>query len=129
MAETTYRLIGSDRVAILRDDGMSNEEMVRIAQQWELARTPVRVYNVIFENGHPMKAQYRYFIGERKEAQNRFFTGERKEALVEFMAAASLTHRVMFVEDSGAIFITESKDGNTNIDADLIEAFANALAD
>ena len=117
MAETTYRLIGSDRVAILRDDGMSNEEMVRIAQQWELARTPVRVYNVIFENGHPMKAQYRYFIGERKEA------------LVEFMAAASLTHRVMFVEDSGAIFITESKDGNTNIDADLIEAFANALAD
>ena len=117
MVGEAQRLIGSDRVAILRGDGMSNEEMVRIANQWEVDWTPVRVYNVIYENGHPMKAQ------------NRFFTGERKEDFVEFMAAVSLTHRVMFVEESGAIFITESKDGNTNIDADLIEAFANALAD
>lgn len=117
MVGEAQRIIGIDRVAILRGDRMSNKEMVRIAKQWEVDWTPVRVYNVIYENGHPMKAQ------------NRFFTGERKEALVEFMAAASLTHRVMFVEDSGAIFITESKNGNTNIDADLIEAFANALAD
>jgi hypothetical protein len=33
----------------------------------------------------------------------------------------------MFVEKDGAIFITESEDGKTNIDADLIEAFARAL--
>ena len=115
MVGEAQRIIGTDRVAILRGDGMSNEEMARIAQQWKADWTPVRVYNVIFEDGHPMKAQ------------NRFFTGERKEALVEFMAAASLTHRVMFVEDSGAIFITESEDGKTNIDADLIEEFARAL--
>ena len=115
MVGEAQRLIGSDRVAILRGDGMSNEEMVRIAKQWEVDWRPVRVYNVIYENGHPMKAQ------------NRFFTGEEKEDLVEFMAAVSLTHRVMFVEKDGVIFITESKNGQTNIDADLIEAFARAL--
>ena len=102
-------------MAILRGDGMSNEEMVRIAKQWEVDWTPVRVYNVIYENGHPMKAQ------------NRFFTGEGKDDFVGFMAAVSITHRVMFVEKDGAIFITESEDGNTNIDADLIEEFARAL--
>lgn len=115
MVGEAQRIIGIDRVAILRGDRMSNEEMVRIAKQWEVDWTPVRVYNVIYENGHPMKAQ------------NRFFTGEKKEDLVEFMAAVSLTHRVMFVEEGGAIFITESKNGQTNIDADLIEAFARAL--
>lgn len=115
MVGEAQRLIGSDRVAILRGDGMSNEEMVSIAKQWEVDWTPVRVFNVIYENGHPMKAW------------NRFFTGEEKEVLVQFMAAVSLTHRVMFVEESGAIFITESKNGQTNIDADLIEAFARAL--
>ena len=117
MVGEAQRIIGIDRVAILRGDGMSNEEMVRIAKQWEVDWRPVRVYNVIYENGHPMKAQ------------NRFFTGERKDDFVEFMAAVSLTHRVMFVEKDGAIFITESKDGNTNIDADLIQEFANALVD
>ena len=51
-----------------------------------------------------------------------FFSDE----FVEFMFDVSLTHKVMYVEANGYVFITESEDHQTNIDADLIAAMLNA---
>jgi hypothetical protein len=48
------------------------------------------------------------------------------DEFVEFMHQMSFTHRVMYVEENGFVFITESKDHQTNIDADLITAMLNA---
>jgi hypothetical protein len=38
------------------------------------------------------------------------------------LADLSLTHRIMFTEDNGNIYVTESKDHTTNIDTDVLEA-------
>lgn len=92
---------------------MSNKKMSKIARAWTSEDTPIKVINVICEKERPTSYQPRYF--------------NIKDELCDFLAGVSLTHRVMFVEKSGTIFITESTNGKTNIDADLIEAFVSGL--
>ncbi len=54
------------------------------------------------------------------------FHNRDAEEFVEFMHQMAFTHKVMYVEENGYVFITESKDHQTNIDADLITSMLNA---
>ena len=91
-------------------NGMPTEVMMNIMSQWNWPYYVLIVYDVKFKNGHP-----RYYRSVRS-----------KNEFVEFMFDVSLTHKVMFVDKYRTIFITESENGQTNIDANLIEGMLSA---
>lgn len=100
-------------------NGMPREVMMDIMSQWSRQKTVLKVYDIKFRDGHPHCfrmvgfTDWNYFVRD-------------KEDFLEFMFDVSLTHKVMFVDKNGHIYITKSNDGQTNIDADLIDAMLNA---
>jgi hypothetical protein len=89
-----------------------------ITDKWEYGFITIpKVINVIFKDGRPFGFQYTRFTN---------IDPSTKEQFIVFLAKLSLTHRLMFVESDGGIFVSESEDGQTNIDADLIETLAEA---
>ena len=107
----------SDRKDIETNNGMPVEVMVRIMSQWSWQKSVLRVYDIKFKNGHPHSVKIVRFTD---------YNDKGMEEFLEFMFDVSLTHKVMFVDKDGHIFITKSDDGQTNIDADLIDAMLNA---
>ena len=108
-------------------NGMPTEVMMNIMSQWKVMMNIMSqwnwpyyvliVYDVKFKNGHP-----RYYRSVRFTERN----DRSKNEFVEFMFDVSLTHKVMFVDKYRTIFITESENGQTNIDANLIERMLTA---
>ena len=98
-------------------NGMTVETMMDRMSKWSWQKSVLMVYDVQFKNGHP--------FGIRQLGFTDFHNRDIDE-FVEFMHQMSFTHKVMYVEESGYVFITESNDGQTNIDADLIDAMLNA---
>ncbi len=99
------------------NNGMPTVVMMSIMSQWNWQKSVLRVYDIKFKNGHP---HYVKIVGFTD------YNERDKEEFLEFMFDVSLTHKVMFVDKDGRIFITESDDGQTNIDADLMEDMLNA---
>lgn len=115
IAWTTITL--SDVHYLDANNGMPTKVMLNIASKWSWQKAILRVYDIKFKNGHP---RYVKIVG---------FTDWKdrdKEDFLEFMFDVSLTHKVMFVDKMGSIFITKSDDGQTNIGADLIDVMLNA---
>ena len=98
-------------------NGMPVETMMDNISKWSWQKSVLVVYDIQFKNGHPFSFRLFGFTD-----YNDMDIGD----FVEFMYSISFTHKVMYVEDNGKVFITESKDHQTNIDADLIEAMLNA---
>ena len=107
----------SDVYDLEAKNGMPIEVMVNIMSKWSWQKTVLRVYDVKFKDGHP---KYIKVVGFTD------WNDRDKEEFLEFMFDVSLTHKAMFVDKGGLIFITKSDDGQTNIDADLIDAMLNA---
>ena len=110
-------VLQTDRLDVERKNGMSVEVMKILASNWTYDKTVLRVYDIQFKDGHP--------FGVRQFGFTDYYDRNIDE-FVEFMFDVSLTHKVMYVEDNGYVFITESEDHQTNIDADLIAAMLNA---
>ena len=110
-------VVQTDRFDIERKNGMSVETMKKLASNWTYDKTVLRVYDIQFKDGHP--------FGVRQFGFTDYYNRDTDE-FVEFMFDVSLTHKVMYVEANGYVFITESEDHQTNIDADLIAAMLNA---
>jgi hypothetical protein len=98
-------------------NGMPMEVMMSIMSQWTFQNTVLKVFDVKFKDGHPNCFRTVGFTDHNYKSEEDF---------QEFMFDVSLTHKVMFVDKYGGIFITESENGQTNIDADLIEGMLNA---
>ena len=107
----------SDRWDIECKNGMPVEIMKKRASNWTYNNSVLRVYDIQFKWGHP--------VGMRVFGFTDYCDRDADEFL-EFMHQMSFTHKAMFVEENGFVFITESDDGQTNIDADLLEAMLNA---
>ena len=107
----------SDVIHIERGNGMSVAKMMDIVSSWNLEDCVLKVLDIRFKDGMPHSFRSVGFTD---------WCCRSKDEFIEFMADVSLTHKVMFVEDNGCVFITESDDGQTNIDADLIDAMLNA---
>jgi hypothetical protein len=99
------------------NNGMPTKVMLNIVSKWNWQKSILRVYDIKFKNGHP---HYVRIVGFTD------YNDRSMEEFLEFMFDVSLTHKVMFVDEDGRIFITESDDGQTNIDADLMEDMLNA---
>lgn len=98
-------------------NGMSVEVMMRRMSKWSYDKSVLMVYDIQFKNGHPFGIRVFGFTDYHNRDMDEF---------LEFMHQMSFTHKVMYVEENGYVFITESNDGQTNIDADLIDAMLNA---
>lgn len=107
----------TDRWDIECKNGMPVEVMKKLASNWTYNNSVLRVFDIQFKWGHP--------VGMRVFGFTDYYDRDVDE-FVEFMHQMSFTHTVMFVEENGSVFITESKDHQTNIDADLLEAMLNA---
>ena len=105
------------RQGIERKNGMPVEIMKKQTSNWTYGNTTLRVYDIQFKDGHPFGMRQFGFTD---------WCDKNEDEFVEFMHQMSFTHKVMYVEDNGYVFITESKDHQTNIDADLITAMLNA---
>ena len=110
-------VLQTDRLDVERKNGMPVEVMKILASNWTYDNTVLRVYDIQFKDGHP--------FGVRQFGFTDYYDKDIDE-FVEFMFDVSLTHKVMYVEANGYVFITESEDHQTNIDADLIAAMLNA---
>ena len=99
------------------NNGMPIKVMLNIVSKWSWQKSVLRVYDVKFKSGHP---HYVRIVGFTD------YNERDKDEFLEFMFNVSLTHKVMFVDKDGRIFITKSDDGQTNIDADLMEDMLNA---
>ena len=98
-------------------NGMPVEIMMDRISRWSHDKSVLVVYDVQFKDGHPYGIRMMGFTDYHDRDIDEF---------VEFMHHMSLTHKVMYVEENGYVFITESNDGQTNIDADMIDAMLNA---
>ena len=98
-------------------NGMPIKVMMNIMSKWSWQKSTLKVFDVKFKDGHPNC----FGVVGFTDWNARF-----KEEFLEFMFDVSLTHKVMFVDEYGGIFITKSDDGQTNIDADLIDGMLNA---
>ena len=107
----------SDVYDLEAHNGMPIEVMMNIMSQWNWQKSVLTVYDVKFKDGHPHSFRVVGFTD---------YNDRDKEDFLEFMFDVSLTHKVMFVDEHGRIFITKSDDGQTNIDADLIGGMLNA---
>lgn len=110
-------ILQTERLDIECKNGMPVEIMKKRASNWTYNNSVLRVYDIQFKDGHPFRMRQFGFTDSYDKDMDEF---------VEFMHQMSFTHTVMYVEDNGYVFITESKDHQTNIDADLIEAMLNA---
>ena len=99
------------------NNGMPTKVMLNIVSKWNWQKSILRVYDIKFKNGHPHSVKRVRFTD---------YNDKDMEEFLEFMFDVSLTHKVMFVDKDGRIFITKSDDGQTNIDADLIDVMLNA---
>ena len=117
MIDISFPITIRDSLAIESKNGMSVENMMDNIFKWSWQKSVLAVYDIQFQNGHPFRFRLFGFTD-----YNDMDIGD----FVEFMYQMSFTHKVMYVEDNGRVFITESKDHQTNIDADLIEAMLNA---
>ena len=109
--------LSTERCDIESKNGMSVEIMMDRISKWSYDKSVLMVYDIQFKNGHPYGIRQFGFTDYHDRDIDEF---------VEFMHHMSFTHKVMYVEENGYVFITESDDGQTNIDADLIERMLNA---
>lgn len=117
VADISFPISIRDSLYIEGKNGMPVETMMDNISKWSWQKSVLVVYDIQFKNGHPFSFRLFGFTD-----YNDMDIGD----FVEFMYSISFTHKVMYVEDNGKVFITESKDHQTNIDADLIEAMLNA---
>ena len=117
---TTYGLVPSDIHEIEAHDKMPIPVMHNtISTTWDWRFICLRVVNVIVDGkGKPYGFQTMNFPT---------IDLEEKEKFMEFMAGLSLTHKLMFLDNYGNIFVTESNDGQTNIDADMIDMMVSSV--
>ena len=117
---TTYELVPSDIHEIEAHDKMPIPVMCNIiSTTWDWRFICLRVFNVIVDGkGTPYGFQTMNFST---------IDLEDKEKFMEFMAGLSLTHKLMFVDNNGSVFVTESNDGQTNIDADMIDMMVSSV--
>ena len=112
-------ILKSDIYDLEAQNGMPTEVMMNIMSQWNWQKSVLKVFDVKFKDGHPHRFKLVGFTD---------WNARDKEEFLEFMFDVSLTHKVMFVDKYGDIYITKSDDGQTNIDANLIDAMLNAYA-
>ncbi len=102
---------------ILGNDNMDMEVVRRNIDLAALNCEHLTIRDIIFKDGSPTicKTMCFFYIDRRKMV----------ESVVSTLAVFSLTHRLMFATYNGTIYVTESEDHQTNIDAEFLDYILN----
>ena len=107
----------AEKQNILGNDNMDMEVVRRNIFIAALNREHLTIRDIIFKDGSPFICKTMWF-----DHIDRF---KMVESAVSALANFSLTHRLMFATYYGTIYVTESKDHQTNIDAEFLDYILN----
>ena len=112
----SFHLYGADRREIMRNDHMDMDSVLRNIELAAWNKYGISISDITCENGIPMRCHRMFFdyLDDR----------EMVEHAICKLAEFSLTHRMMYFTDDGRIFVTESNDHQTNIDAELLDTIS-----
>lgn len=114
----SYTMTYSDIVAearnVMRNDKMEKGGILINLDLAALNAENPCIHDVVFKFGVPHTINVEFY-----DYYDRYVLVDK---LMCRLADLSLTHRIMFTEDNGNIYVTESKDHTTNIDTDVLEA-------
>jgi len=115
-ASYSYRLYNSDRHVVLNNDNMDIGEITRNLELSALDRASITINDIVFEGGTPVKCHRLFFdyIDDKEMVSH---------AICK-LAELSMTHRMMYMTGDGDIFVTESNDGQTNIDCEFLDSIS-----
>ena len=110
-------IYSAERQNILWCDNMDMEVVRRNIDIAALNCEHLTVKDIIFKDGIPIICKSMYF--------DYIDRGKMVESAVSALANFSLTHRLMFATYNGTVYITESEDHQTNIDAKFLDYILN----
>ena len=111
------RIYSAEQQYILRCDNMDMEVVRRNIDIAALNFENLRIQDIIFKDGIPTICKVMCFDYMERD--------KMVESAVSTLAMFSLTHRLMFATYHGTIYITESDDHQTNIDAEFLDYILN----
>lgn len=111
------RIYFAEKQNILGNDNMDMEEVRRNMDVAALNSCDLTIRDIIFKDGTPIICKTMHFDFIERD--------KMVESAVTALANFSLTHRLMFATYTGKIYITESEDHQTNIDAELLDYILN----
>ena len=106
-----------ERQTILWYDNMDMEVVRRNIDCAALNLEFLKIKNIIFKDESPIICKTMYF--------DCMEWSKMLESAATTLATFSLTHRLMFATLNGTIYITESEDHQTNIDAEFLDFILN----
>lgn len=110
----TYSDIVADAKNIMWNDNMEKGGILINLDLAALNAENPCIHEVVFKFGVPHTVNVEFYDYYDRDVL--------VDKLMCRLAELSLTHRIMFTEDNGSIYVTESKDHTTNIDTDVLEA-------
>lgn len=110
-------IYSAERQTILWYDNMDMEVVRRNIDCAALNLEFLKIKNIIFKDGSPIICKTIYF--------DCMEWSKMVESAVSALATFSLTHRLMFATHNGTIYLTESEDHQTNIDAEFLDFILN----
>ena len=97
---------------IMKQDNMDKKDMLTNLDLSALNDEAIRIIDVKFNMPLSITIELYDYIDRTRMV----------DAVSYRMSELSLTHRIMYATNNGDIYVTESKDGSTNIGLDIMEA-------
>lgn len=107
------RIYSDERQNILWRDNMDMEVVRRNIDLAALNFESLTILDIVFKDGSPVICKTMYFGYIERD--------KMVESAVTALANFSLTHRLMFATYTGMIYVTESENHQTNIDAEFLD--------
>lgn len=111
------RIYFAEKQNILGNDNMDMEVVRRNIDIAALNFDSLTILDIIFKDGSPIICKTMYFGYIERD--------KMVESAVSALANFSLTHRLMFATYTGMIYVTESENHQTNIDAEFLDYILN----
>lgn len=108
-----FRVYFAEKQNILGNDNMDMEVVRRNIDMAALNRETLTIRDIVFKDGSPSICKSMYFDYIERD--------KMVESAVFALAMFSLTHRLMFATYTGMIYVTESENHQTNIDAEFLD--------
>lgn len=112
-----FRVYFAEKQNILWNDNMDMEVVRRNIDMAALNRETLTIRDIVFKDGSPSICKSMYFDYIERD--------KMVESAVSALAMFSLTHRLMFATYTGMIYVTESENHQTNIDAEFLDYILN----
>jgi hypothetical protein len=112
-----FRVYFAEKQNILGNDNMDMKVVRMNIDLAALNREHLTIRDIIFKYGSPIICKTMYFDYIDRD--------KMVESAVTALANFSLTHRLMFATYTGIIYVTESENHQTNIDAEFLDYILN----